>query len=167
MLRSLLIYLSQAAWAQKLVTSWGFAWYAASRFVAGESVRDAIRVIRELNEKGINATLDHLGEHTSTTEEAEKATNDILLILDEIEKAGVRANVSIKLTQIGIGLDEAAGGRPAADVPQSVQVVVGLFLGVERLIQQIAVYEYAYVLLNPNEIAGQADYSLNERRFVG
>ena len=106
MLRSFLIYLSKAAWAQELVTSWGFAWHAASRFVAGESAEDAIRAVRELNAKGINATLVHLGEHTSTADEAERATDDILLILDEIEKAGVRANVSIKLTQIGMGLDE-------------------------------------------------------------
>ncbi len=106
MLRSFLIYLSKAAWAQKLVTSWGFAWRAASRFVAGERVEDAIRAICELNDRGINATLDHLGEHTSTTDEAEKATDDVLLILDEIDKAGARANVSIKLTQIGMGLDE-------------------------------------------------------------
>jgi len=41
MLRSFLIYLSKAAWAQELVTSWGFAWHAASRFVAGESAEDA------------------------------------------------------------------------------------------------------------------------------
>ena len=106
MLRSFLIYLSKAAWAQKLVTSWGFAWRAASRFVAGESAEDAIRVVRELNAKGINATLDHLGEHTSTAEEAANATEDILSILNEIDKAEVRANVSIKLTQIGMGLDE-------------------------------------------------------------
>lgn len=106
MLRSLLIYLSKAAWAQKLVTSWSFAWQAASRFVAGERIEDAIRVIRELNSRGINATLDHLGEHTSTMEEADKAIGDILTILDEIDKSGVKANVSIKLTQIGMGLDE-------------------------------------------------------------
>ena len=106
MLRSFLIYLSKAIWAQKLVTRWGFAWRAASRFVAGESVEDAIRVVRELNDKGINATLDHLGEHTSTAEEADKATDDILLILNEIDKAGVKANISIKLTQIGMGLNE-------------------------------------------------------------
>src|SRR5574341_2133500 len=106
MLRSFLIYLSKAVWAQKLVTSWSFAWRAASRFVAGESAEDAIRAIRELNEKCINATLDHLGEHTSTIEEADRATEDILLILDQIDKAGMRANVSIKLTQIGMGLDE-------------------------------------------------------------
>jgi proline dehydrogenase len=106
MLRSFLIYLSKAAWAQKLVTSWSFAWRAASRFVAGETVADAIRAIRELNEKCINATLDQLGEHTSTVEEADKTTEDILHLLDEIDKAGVRTNVSIKLTQIGMGLDE-------------------------------------------------------------
>lgn len=107
MLRSFLIYLSKAAWAQKLVTSWGFAWRAASRFVAGERAEDAIRTVRELNAKGINATLDHLGEHTSTAEEAANATEDILVILDEIDTAKVRANVSIKLTQIGMGLDES------------------------------------------------------------
>jgi proline dehydrogenase len=106
MLRSFLIYLSKAAWAQKLVTRWGFAWRAASRFVAGERAEDAIRAVRELNAKGINATLDHLGEHTSTAEEAANATEDILAILDEIDAAKVRANISIKLTQIGMGLDE-------------------------------------------------------------
>jgi len=106
MLRSFLIYLSKATWAQKLVTSWSFAWKAASRFVAGERIEDAIRAVRELNAKCINVTLDHLGEHTSTADEAEKATDDILTVLDEIDKAGVRANVSIKLTQIGMGLDE-------------------------------------------------------------
>jgi proline dehydrogenase len=107
MLRSFLIYLSKAPWAQKLVTGWSFAWKAASRFVAGEKTEDAIRAIRELNDKGINATLDHLGEHTSTVDEAAQSTDEILAVLDEIDKAGVRANVSIKLTQIGMGLDES------------------------------------------------------------
>jgi proline dehydrogenase len=106
MLRSFFIYLSKATWAQKLITNWGFAWRMASRFVAGESCAEAIRGIRELNEKCINATLDQLGEHTSTVEEADRATDNILAVLDEIDKAGVRANVSIKLTQIGMGLDE-------------------------------------------------------------
>ena len=106
MLRSFLIYLSKASWAQKLVTGWGFAWWAASRFVAGETIQDAIRVVRELNAKGINATLDHLGEHTSSVEEANTATDGIISILQEIDKAGVRSNISIKLTQIGMGLDE-------------------------------------------------------------
>ena len=106
MLRSFLIYLSKAAWAQKLVTSWSFAWSWASRFIAGEGVHDAIRVVRELNAKGINATVVQLGEHTSTAEEANLAADAIVSVLDEIDKAGVKANVSIKLTQFGMGLDE-------------------------------------------------------------
>src|SRR3972149_11395305 len=105
MLRSFLIYLSQAAWARRTVTQWMFAWRAASRFVAGEKLDDALRVGKSLNAKGINATLDHLGEHTSTPEKAYQATNDILEILDAIDQAGVRSNVSIKLTQIGLALD--------------------------------------------------------------
>ena len=106
MLRSFLICLSQASWAQKLVTSWSFAWKAASRFIAGVSVQDAIRVVRELNARGITATLDQLGENTSTVDEANAASDEIVSVLNEIDKAGVKANVSIKLTQIGMGLDE-------------------------------------------------------------
>jgi proline dehydrogenase len=106
MLRSFLIYLSKAAWAQMLITSWGFAWRAASRFVAGATIQDAIRIVQELNARGINATLDRLGEHTSTAEEANNAADAIVDVLMEIDKARVRANVSIKLTQIGMGLDE-------------------------------------------------------------
>lgn len=106
MLRSFFIHLSKAGWAQRLVTNWSFSWKAASRFVAGVGAEDAIRVVRELNAKGINTTLDHLGEHTSTADEANNAADDILSILNEIDKARVRANVSIKLTQIGMGLDE-------------------------------------------------------------
>lgn len=107
MLRSFLIYLSKAGWAQRMVTGWKFAWNTASRFVAGESIQDAIHAIRELNQKGIFATLDQLGEHTTTAEEATQSTEGILKILDEIDQAGIQSNVSIKLTQIGMGLDDS------------------------------------------------------------
>lgn len=107
MLRSFLIYLSHAGWAQRMVTGWTFAWKTASRFVAGESIQDAIRVIQDLNQKGIHATLDQLGEHTTTAEEATRSAEGILSILDEIEKVGVKSNVSIKLTQIGMGLNDS------------------------------------------------------------
>jgi proline dehydrogenase len=111
MLRSFFIYLSKAAWAQNLVSSWGFAWKTASRFVAGTRIEDAIIVINELNAKGINVTLDHLGENTSKPEEASEATDIILNTLDEINNSKLCANVSIKLTQIGLGLDENLCGQ--------------------------------------------------------
>jgi proline dehydrogenase len=106
MLRSFFISLSKAVWAQQLITSWKFAWRAASRFVAGNSIQDAVLVVRELNAKGMNVTLDHLGEATTTRADALKATEDILELLDQIELAKIRANISIKLTQIGLALDE-------------------------------------------------------------
>jgi proline dehydrogenase len=104
MFRTFFIYLSKAAWARKFVTQWPVAWGAASRFVAGESLADAIRVANELNQKGMAVTLDHLGEHTNNRVEASRAAQHILDIINEIDKAGVRANVSIKLTQIGLAL---------------------------------------------------------------
>jgi proline dehydrogenase len=106
MLRSFLIYLSKAGWAQRAVTGWKFAWRVASRFVAGNTIADAIKVVQELNAKGINATLDHLGESTATREDAVRSRDDILELLDQINCCDVRANASIKLTQIGLALDE-------------------------------------------------------------
>lgn len=106
MLRSIIIYLSQADWARRLITSWSVARRAASRFIAGEKLDDAIQVIKALNSKNINATLDHLGEHTSTPEKAIQAANDIIEIIQRIHKEGVRSGVSIKLTQIGLQIDE-------------------------------------------------------------
>jgi proline dehydrogenase len=105
MFRSFLIYLSKASWAQKSMVGWKFAWKAASRFVAGSTIEDAIRTVRELNEKGFNATLDHLGESTTTVAEANQAAEDVIELLEKINTCNVRANVSIKLTQIGLAID--------------------------------------------------------------
>jgi proline dehydrogenase len=101
MFRSIFIYLSKASWARKIVTKWSFAWKRASRFVAGETLAEGINTIKQLNQLGINATLDHLGEHTDSTDQARQATMDILKAFDAIEEARVRANVSVKLTQLG------------------------------------------------------------------
>jgi proline dehydrogenase len=106
MFRSFFSYLSKAAWARKIVTKWPIAWKMASRFIAGEKLSDGIQTIKILNSKGINATLDHLGEHTDSPEQARKATADILEAFDAIQDTGVHSNVSIKLTQIGLGISD-------------------------------------------------------------
>src|SRR4030042_5560727 len=106
MFRSFFSYLSEATWARRIVTQWSFAWKMASRFVAGETLADGIQTIKQLNSKGINATLEHLGEHHDSPEKARQATLDIMQAFDEIEKAGVHSNVSIKLTQIGRGVSK-------------------------------------------------------------
>ena len=107
MLRAILIYLSQAAWARRIVTSWRFAWRAAARFVAGETLDEAIATVRTLNAKGLYTTIDKLGEHTDSLAQATRATEDVLQILEVIQTAGVQSGVSVKLTQIGLALDQA------------------------------------------------------------
>ena len=111
MLRSILIYLSQANWARQIVTRWSFARKAASRFIAGEELDDALNVVKALNANNINATLDHLGEHTSNPEKALRAADDIIAIIERIHQEGVRSGVSIKLTQIGLDVDEDLCGE--------------------------------------------------------
>lgn len=105
MMRSLFITLSRAGWAQRAITRWGFARNMAARFVAGETAGQAIQAVRALNSQGIQVTLDHLGENTSSLEAARLAVAEVLAVLDEIDRSGVSANVSIKLSQIGLTMD--------------------------------------------------------------
>jgi proline dehydrogenase len=104
-LRAIFIYLSKAKWARRLVTGWRFARRAAARFVAGDTLEEAVEAIGALNAKGLTATLDHLGENVTNSEEAIRATDDYLLLLESIESRELRANASLKLTQLGLGLD--------------------------------------------------------------
>jgi len=106
MFRASFIYLSQAAWAKQIISNWSVARRAASRFVAGEKLEDALQAVERLNQEGFNTTLDHLGEHTSTEQKAYNATEDIIAIIDSIENTNTRASISIKLTQIGLAIDK-------------------------------------------------------------
>jgi len=78
----------------------------ASAFVAGETPDEAMRVVRRLNEKNITGTLDVLGENVTNKEEAEKAVQAYLDLLDTINQAGVKSHVSLKLTQMGLDIDD-------------------------------------------------------------
>jgi proline dehydrogenase len=107
MLRSIILYLSGARWARSAISRIGVARRTAGRFVAGERPEDAITAIRALNARKIKATLDHLGESVTTEAEARRAADDYVDVLDRISASQVCANVSIKLTQMGLDLGEA------------------------------------------------------------
>lgn len=106
MLRSFFISLSKADWARQAISSWGLSWKMATRFIAGETLEDAVRVVKSLNQKGINATLDHLGEYTQNKVDAFRAVSNIIEIFDIISSTHIQSSVSIKLSQIGLELDE-------------------------------------------------------------
>jgi proline dehydrogenase len=74
----------------------------ATRFVAGETLDEALAVSRRLNEEGITVTLDHLGESVSSLEEAAAARDVYVRTLTAIHDSGIRGNVSLKLTQFGL-----------------------------------------------------------------
>jgi len=79
----------------------------ARRFVAGKTAETAVGAVRKLNEQKICATLDILGEDVTDRAEATKAADDYIALLELIAKEGVDSNVSLKLTMMGLEVDEA------------------------------------------------------------
>jgi proline dehydrogenase len=79
----------------------------ARRFVAGETLGEAITAVQDLNQQGLLATLDHLGENVTSETEARDATREILDLLEAIEAQGLQSGVSVKLTQLGLDLHPA------------------------------------------------------------
>ena len=106
MLRNVLLWLSERKKLQDFILRSRLARKVAHRFVAGEALDDAVEVTRELNARGMKVTLDHLGESVSDPEGAVKAARDYVGILERIEREGLDAGISIKLTQIGLAFDE-------------------------------------------------------------
>jgi proline dehydrogenase len=78
----------------------------SNKYIAGDKLEDAIRVTKELNLKGILATIDVLGESITSTAEAEIAKKECVQVLDAIRKQELKANLSIKPTQMGLMLNE-------------------------------------------------------------
>lgn len=74
----------------------------SARFVAGETLNDALSVGKRINSEGIALTLDHLGESVTSLEEAAQARDIYLKVLAAIHESGVQGNVSLKLTQFGL-----------------------------------------------------------------
>src|SRR5215813_4750131 len=106
MLRSFFLYLSAARWARKSLTSLPFAARFARRFVAGETLDEAINVTKALNNNGLLVTHDHLGENVFTEADADRSTQAYLDMLDRIAATGVNSNCSLKLTQLGLDIGE-------------------------------------------------------------
>ena len=79
----------------------------ARRFIAGETIAEAIHTARAIQAQGLLLTLDYLGESVRTVEEADAATREYVRLLDVIVESGIERNISLKLTQLGVGIDRA------------------------------------------------------------
>lgn len=106
MLRNTLLYLSNQPRVFKFIRNNRLARGFASRFVAGETIDTAIAAVKVLNAKGISATLDLLGESVYNESEARATGTEYLKLLDRIHEEQLDANVSVKLTALGLDVSE-------------------------------------------------------------
>jgi proline dehydrogenase len=107
--RAFFYALSRSDTLKKLASRYGMANDSsfARRFIAGETIEEAIECARRLQARGKLLTLDYLGESAATLEEAAAATREYLRLLDVIVASGIERNISLKVTQLGIDVDRA------------------------------------------------------------
>ncbi len=108
MLRQTILYLSEQSWLRHWMENSSLSRKFTARFVAGQTLKDGIRVLESLSSEHIQGTLDFLGESVTSLEEASRSKASYLEALSNIERAHLPATVSIKLTQFGLALSESA-----------------------------------------------------------
>jgi proline dehydrogenase len=101
--------LAQSTALQRFASRYGMASPRsfARRFIAGETIDEAIVAARNIQAQGLLLTLDYLGESVATLHEADAATREYLRMIDVIVASGIERNVSLKLTQLGLDVDKA------------------------------------------------------------
>lgn len=121
MLKNTLLYMAHNESMRKFVMSNQATRKVSQRFVAGEKLEEAIDVTRTLNQKGLHVSLDHLGENVTDEQEAQATTRGYMEILDRIKGAGVDANISIKLTALGLDISQGLCERHVTQLLEHAQ----------------------------------------------
>ena len=103
--RRILLAASTNPWLRARATDTPFVRRSVSRFMPGERVEDAIAAAAHLQVKGVGALLTHLGENLTRLDEFEGVTRHYLDVIDRVKAAGLDAQISVKLTQLGLDLD--------------------------------------------------------------
>jgi proline dehydrogenase len=107
-LRNLFLFLSRQKHLRRWMETSPLARRLSARFVAGDTLSDALDVSRRINREGISVTLDRLGENVTSLKEAEQSRDEYAEALSAMAASGIQGNVSLKLTQFGMDLSEDA-----------------------------------------------------------
>ncbi len=107
MLRAAFIALSESRWLRNIAERSRFGQRTSSRFVAGTTVADAVRATEAVHRFGASVSIDNLGENVTNADEARASAQLYHQLLDEIAARKLNANVSLKLTHMGLDVDEA------------------------------------------------------------
>lgn len=102
--RSLLLAASQNRWLRDHATRYRFVRSSVSRFMPGETLDDAMQAAQTLRGKQIGTVFTHLGENIKDPQEAQQVADHYLEVLSQIQKSGLGAEISVKLTQLGLDL---------------------------------------------------------------
>ncbi len=107
--RAVFHLLAQSALVKRLASKHGMAANDgfARRFIAGETIEEALGAARTIQDQGYLLTLDYLGESVRTSEAASAATREYVRLMEVISHAGIERNISLKLTQLGLDVDRA------------------------------------------------------------
>ena len=104
LLRSLLLAASQNEWLRHRAVNYPFVRRTVSRFMPGEMLDDALGAAQALHEKNVGAVFTHLGENIKDATEAQEVADHYIVVLERIREKGMQAEISVKLTQLGLDL---------------------------------------------------------------
>lgn len=130
MLRSFFIALSESKSIRHIAERSSFGQQISRRFVAGMTVEDLIVATKAMNKVGVRVTVDNLGENVSNREEALHSKALYHRLLDEIDRLKLDANVSLKLTHMGLDVDEALAQETVAELLDHA-ISIGNFIRVD------------------------------------
>lgn len=167
LLRAPVLKLTEARWFRSIATR-GLGWRVASRFVAGDTLDDAIETVRELDRRKMTTILDHLGENVSAPEHASQALAAYLRAVERLEgEPMLDVGVSVKLTQLGLDfstelaisnlgtvVDAAAGRLVMIDMESSAYVdrTLRVFHAVRERTDRIGIALQAYLHRTPGDV---------------
>ncbi|MCB1246697.1 MAG: proline dehydrogenase family protein, partial [Acidimicrobiia bacterium] len=169
MMRSAVLAVTDRGFTKRMITDTRAGRALVTRFVAGSELSDAVDVAKTLNHHGLLVSLDYLGEHITDITEADRAVEAYVACARAIAAEGLDANISIKLTQLGMGLDDdvAAGhldtiATAAAEAATTVTVdmeesthtavTIDLYEDAQRRHGNLGIAIQAYLRRSPSDI---------------
>lgn len=184
LMRNFFLSLSRSERLRRVATGFGPARAMAHRWVAGETLEEALEGVRVLNRDGILATLDHLGENVTSEHEARDATTEIIDLVEGIAAHDLRSGVSVKLTQLGLDLGPALAAENlerivarAAEVDRFVridmegydylQTTLDLFDGLWPRYQNVGLVIQSYLYRSADDVALLIDMGVSVRLVKG
>ncbi len=182
--RDLVLAVSSNSAVRKLVTGVPAFQRMSRRFVAGDTLDDAVRAIRELRTMGLLCSLDHLGESVTDPDMARRAAADYVASLDRMTQEGLATHVSVKLTQLGLDLDHdlclgnvrsiAAKAREVGsfvrvdmESSQYTERTLGIFRELRAEFDNVGVVIQAYLLRSQADVESLAAAGANIRLCKG